>query len=89
MANRIDWAALLPSDRPATLNPRQWRVLTARYRDGRSLDDIGNELGVTRERLQNILLRGKLRLKQHLIGQAERQADRTLWHTWGGTDGLA
>lgn len=50
----------LPATRPAGLSDREWRVLAAR-REGLSLAEIGEELGVSRQRVAQIEARALAR----------------------------
>ena len=58
-------AVALPARQPPGLPDREWRVLLAR-REGRTLADIGGDLGVSRQRVSQIEARA--------LGRLARQA---------------
>lgn len=65
-ASRV-WSAL------GALPSRLRRVIVARHFEERTLEDIGSELGVTRERARQLQVKAEARLRKHL-GSA-RSAD--------------
>ncbi|MCB9832206.1 MAG: sigma-70 family RNA polymerase sigma factor [Planctomycetes bacterium] len=53
------------------LSERYRSVLLMRYRDGMSCRDIGLELGISANTVSIILHRGKLKLREFLVGEEE------------------
>lgn len=60
--------------RLAGLRPRERRVLLALYGDGRTLQDVGNELGVSRAMASTLKRRGEARLRARWASPEEWEA---------------
>lgn len=58
---RQELIASLPTTRPASISEREWLVLRA-VAGGRILVDVGRDLGVTRQRVHDILHRARRKL---------------------------
>jgi RNA polymerase primary sigma factor len=78
LAQALARSAVLPA--LAHLKPRQAYVLRRRYGlDGRpeaSLEDLGRELGISRERVRQVQRDAEARLRSHLTGALARLARR-------------
>lgn len=55
----------------ATLDPREQRIVKMRYEDDLTLDAIGQELGLSRERVRQILLQIHASLKQYVTSETQ------------------
>lgn len=58
-------ASLLMAERPATLNDREWEILTLVVGQGATLTHAGRQFGITPERVRQIIGRSYAKMRGH------------------------
>lgn len=70
---RAFYVALIGNIDPDPLTEREWDVLTRRWVDGESLDDVGGVYNVSRERVRQIEAKSFAKLRAYAIRRGRGQ----------------